>query len=80
MHRNDNFEYSGTDRKLAERGFLEVDSCSTDAGSLCTLYYSKASQCLRLDTRGEQINYMEVTYWTDECPVGILTPQQKAGF
>jgi hypothetical protein len=71
VHGNDTYEYSGTEKLLADRGFLEVDSCSTDAGSLCILYYSKASQCLRLDTIGEQIHYMRIRDWMSECPADM---------
>jgi hypothetical protein len=69
MH-NDNYEYDGAEKRLAERRFLEVDSCSIDAGANCILYYSKAAKCLRLDTVGEQVDQMNVTRWTNECPVG----------
>jgi hypothetical protein len=68
MHSNGEYEYSGTERVLADRKFSEVDYCSTDAGSLCVLYYSKGTKCLRLGTVGEQLKYMEVTRWTEECP------------
>lgn len=68
MHSNEDYEYSGTERLLAERKFLEVDYCSTDAGSLCVLYYRKGRQCLRLGTVGEQLKCMEVTRWSAECP------------
>ena len=68
VHSNDTYEYSGTEKILADRGFLEVDSCSTDAGSLCILYYRKASRCLRVDTIGEQIKLMRITDWSIECP------------
>jgi hypothetical protein len=68
MHRNDRYEYSGTEKELAARGFIEVASCSVDAGSLCIFYYRKALECLRLDTKGEHIKFMEVTRWTNECP------------
>ena len=71
MHRNDNYEYDGTEKKLADRGFVEVDSCSIDAGVLCIFYYSKALECLRIDTKGEQIKYMSVTRWTNECPESL---------
>jgi hypothetical protein len=69
MHRADNHEYDGAEKRLAERGFLEVDSCSTDAGANCILYYRTSSECLRIDTVGEQVNEMHVTRWTEECPV-----------
>jgi hypothetical protein len=69
MHVNDDYEYSGTERKLADRKFMEVDSCSMDAGALCILYYSKGKKCLRVDTMGEQLKDMKVTRWTDDCPV-----------
>lgn len=55
MHRNDNYEYTGAERQLAERGFLEVDSCSVDAAANCVLYYTRGSSCLRVDTVGEQV-------------------------
>ena len=71
MHRNDNYQYDGAEKKLVDRGFLEVDSCSIDAGVLCIFYYSKASECLRVDTKGEQIKYMSVTRWTNECPESL---------
>ncbi|MCS0590357.1 hypothetical protein ACFQ09_18730 [Massilia norwichensis] len=68
VHRNDGYEFSGTEKILAERGFVEVDSCSMDAGVLCIFHYRKASECLRVDTKGEQIRYMSVTEWTNACP------------
>ena len=72
MHRSDNYEYSGTEKDLADRGFREVDSCSMDAGVLCTLYYSKAQECLRLETRGEQVNNIRLRLWLKECPTEAL--------
>ena len=68
VHNNDNYEYDGAEKRLIERGFLEVDSCSIDAGANCILYYSKKSSCLRIDTIGEQVNDMRVTHWAKECP------------
>jgi hypothetical protein len=68
MHRNDDYEYFGAEKELADRKFLEVDSCSMDAGALCILYYGKGTKCLRVDTVGEQVKEMKVTRWTDECP------------
>lgn len=68
MHLGDNYEYDGAEKELADHGFLEVDFCSTDAGALCVLYYSKGGECLRLDTRGEQIRFMRITGWQNECP------------
>jgi len=61
------YEYIGIEKELANRKFFEMDSCSIDAGSLCTLYYSKKANCLRVGTIGEQLKYMKVRYWTDEC-------------
>lgn len=69
LHDNDDYEYSGAEKELANRHFLEVDSCSMDAGALCILYYRKGPACLRVDTIGERLKEMEVTRWTDECPV-----------
>jgi hypothetical protein len=70
MHSNDNYEYDGAEKRLADRSFREVDSCSIDAGANCILYYTKATKCLRIDTVGEQVDQMQVTRWTNECPVG----------
>jgi len=68
MHADDRYEYSGTEKRLADRHILEVDSCSTDRGSLCIFYYAKDGSCLRIDTIGEQVNSMRVTRWDDSCP------------
>jgi hypothetical protein len=70
MHSEDNYEYSGAERKAVDHGFLEVDSCSIDAGANCIFYYRKATKCLRVDTVGEQVAEMKVTRWTNECPIG----------
>jgi hypothetical protein len=43
MHGSDNYEYSGTEKDLADRGFHEVDTCSIDAGVLCTMYLKPAA-------------------------------------
>jgi hypothetical protein len=67
VHSKDNYEYSGAEKRLAERGFLEIDTCSVDAGANCILYYTKGSTCLRIDIVGEQVKQMTVTRWTDEC-------------
>jgi hypothetical protein len=68
MHDRDDYEYDGTEKRLADRNFLEVDSCSTDKGSLCIFYYAKDGACLRVDTIGEQVDSMRVTRWDDSCP------------
>jgi hypothetical protein len=69
MHSDDEYEYFGAEKELADRKFLEVDSCSMDAGARCILRYSKGTKCLRVDTVGEQLKDMKVTRWTDECPL-----------
>jgi hypothetical protein len=68
VHGSDNYEYSGTEKDLADRGFREVDTCSMDAGVLCTMYYSKEKECLRPETRGEQVNDIRLRLWLKECP------------
>jgi hypothetical protein len=68
MHADDGYEYDGTEKRLADRKFFEVDSCSTDSGSLCIFYYAKGGTCLRVDTVGEQVDEMRVTSWDDSCP------------
>ncbi len=68
MHSDKDYEYSGTEKVLADRKFFEVAYCSTDAGSLCVLYYRNGTKCIRLGTVGEQLKYMVVTRWTEECP------------
>jgi len=67
MHTRDGYEYSGVERELAARDFLEVDTCSFDS-SRCILFYSKKGTCLRVDTMGEQLKGMTVTRWRNECP------------
>ncbi|MBV4458928.1 hypothetical protein KVG96_13285 [Pseudomonas sp. COR58] len=67
MHTRDGYEYSGVERELAARKFLELDTCSFDS-SRCILFYSKKSACLRVDTIGERLKDMTVTRWADECP------------
>lgn len=68
MHKSDGYEYSGTETDLVKRNFLEVDSCSTDQGSLCTFYYAKRGSCLRVDTVGEEVDSMRVTGRRESCP------------
>jgi hypothetical protein len=70
VHAGEGYEYDGTEKRLVERNFYEVDSCSTDRGSLCALYYKKGRTCLRVDTIGEQVDSMRVTRWEESCPVG----------
>ena len=67
MHTSDGYEYSGVERELAARNFLELDVCSFDS-SRCILFYSKKGACLRVDTMGEQLKDMRVTRWRNECP------------
>lgn len=68
MHQTDNYEYDGTEKQFIKRGIVELDSCTVDAGALCTLYYIKAARCLRVDTIGENLSQITVTRWTAECP------------
>ncbi len=67
MHANDHYEYDGAEKRLVERKYYEVDSCSVDSAR-CVLYYTKAGKCLRVDTIGEQVREMTVTRWVQECP------------
>lgn len=67
MHTSDGYEYSGIERELAARDFLELDTCSFDS-SRCILFYSKKGACLRVDTMGEQLKDRTVTRWRNECP------------
>ncbi|WP_085633922.1 MULTISPECIES: hypothetical protein [unclassified Pseudomonas] len=73
MHTRDGYEYSGVERELAARKFLELDTCSFDS-SRCILFYSKKGACLRIDTIGEQLKDMTVTRWADECPQAPAEP------
>jgi hypothetical protein len=68
MQSNDDYEYFGAERELTHRKYIEFDSCSMDAGALCIFYYSKGTECLRVETVGEQLNEMKVTRWTNACP------------
>ena len=67
MHLDDQYGYEGVEKHLVKRGYKEVDSCSIDS-SRCILYYKKGKQCLRLDTIGEQVKFMKVEQWSNECP------------
>jgi hypothetical protein len=68
MHKPE-YEYTGTERLLAERHIYEVEACSTDRGSLCIFYYTRQQRCLRVDTVGEQVNAMRVTRWDHTCGI-----------
>jgi hypothetical protein len=68
MHQNGDYEYSGIEKELVGRKFLELDGCSVDAGVLCIFYYSKLNECLRVDTIGESLRQITVTQWSRECP------------
>jgi hypothetical protein len=70
MHSSE-YEYTGTERLLAERHIYEVEACSTDRGSLCIFYYAMKKKCLRIDTVGEQVDAMRVTRWDRTCPPGV---------
>ena len=59
-------DYSALERELVQSGYPEVDSCSLGK-SFCNLQYTKGNSCLRLQTQGEQIRWMKVETWTDEC-------------
>jgi hypothetical protein len=70
MH-NAEYEYTGTERLLAERNIYEVEVCSTDRGSLCIFYYVMKQRCLRVDTVGEQVDTMRITRWDRTCPTKV---------
>lgn len=70
MHGSE-YEYTGTERLLAERHIYEAEACSTDRGSLCIFYYVMKKKCLRVDTVGEQVDAMRVTRWAQTCPTGV---------
>lgn len=75
MHTSDGYKYSGVERELAARDFLELDTCSFDS-SRCILFYSKKGACLRVDTMGEQLKDMTVTRWANECPDASQEPSK----
>ncbi len=59
-------EYSALERDLIRGGYPEVDHCSVGKSS-CNLHYIKGSECLQLQTQGEQIRWMKVETWTNDC-------------
>lgn len=59
-------EYFGVDRLLIQSGYDEVDFCSMGK-SFCTFQYLRNSNCLRLQTEGEQIHTMKIKRWSDQC-------------
>jgi hypothetical protein len=79
IHTNADDDYFGLERKLVGHNFLEFDSCSVDAGSLCDFYYRKAGKCLRVDTIGEQVREMKVLQWMHQCPSGEQMTESRAG-
>lgn len=65
---NDGFPYSSLERKLVNRGALEVSSCS-QGKTLCLFYYFRGEQCLLLETEGEQLSRMKLIHWEKtSCP------------
>jgi len=67
-HQNDGYEYSGIEKDLVRRQFVELEGCSVDAGVLCIFYYSNSTKCLRIDTAGEDSARITVIRWIEECP------------
>lgn len=64
----DGFPWATIERKLLGRGIDEVSSCSMGE-TFCNFYYSRADECLLLETKGEQIKRMRLVYWkTVACP------------
>jgi hypothetical protein len=61
-----NGDYMGLERQLMQRGYSEVEVCSLGL-SFCILQYTKGKECLRLQTQGEQIRFMKVDRWSNEC-------------
>lgn len=59
-------EYMGVERQLIEAGYAEVDACS-EGRTFCIHQYTKGNACLRLQTQGEQIRWMKVDRWSNEC-------------
>lgn len=59
-------EYMGTDRDLVQNGYWAVDYCSVGR-VLCLHQYVRGKECLRVTTRGEQIRFMQVQRWSNEC-------------
>lgn len=59
-------EYMGTDRDLVQNGYWAVDYCSVGS-VLCLHQFVKGKECLRVITRGEQIRFMQVQRWSNEC-------------
>lgn len=59
-------DYMGLERQLMQSGYSEVDYCSLGL-SFCVLQYTKGKTCLRLQTQGEQIRFMKVDRWSNEC-------------
>lgn len=59
-------EYMGLDRLLVQSGYMEVDYCSVGK-SFCALQYIRGEACLRVYTQGEQIRWMKIERWSNEC-------------
>lgn len=64
----DGFPYSGIERRLINRGVVEISGCSLGKTS-CVFYYSKAGKCFLLETDGENVSQLKLFYWgMRSCP------------
>lgn len=59
-------DYMGLERLLVQSGYMEVDYCSVGK-SFCVFQYVKGEACLRVNTQGEQIRWMRIERWSNEC-------------
>ena len=63
----DDYLNSNVNEDLVKLGFIEAFACSVDTSN-CDFFYKKNGKCLRVDAVGEEIKYMKIVRWSEECP------------
>ncbi|MBT1072774.1 hypothetical protein [Pelotalea chapellei] len=66
VHKSDDYKSNDMTSRLLIYNIIEVESCNIDMQN-CIFNYKKGKVCLRLFTVGEEINDLNVNYWTFDC-------------
>lgn len=57
----------GVEKILHRAGYKEVYSCAMDIGVCILLYKGKKGQCLSIFVKGEELQDMVVSDWSNQC-------------
>lgn len=85
VHEKEDYPYSAVEKELKDIGIEELESCAMDK-ALCLFNYKKNKKCLLLETLGEEINDMQIYYWTYKSlkvmpmAVSVAKPSERDGF